>query len=235
MTMTLSKTLDTADYDTIEAVDHLLTRWVDPYFGSASPQQEQRRWEYGMACLAARIWEDETQIAAVSVLDVGGAGSPFHTMIAKSCFAAPPVVVVDPAAPEPHLCIEKFTITPAADMVFALSVLEHVKDENAFLEACVRNLLPGGLLFLTVDFAQEPYEVGKRTLDGRGYIPDTAHFHWMRDHIYDAASLMGVGLKLEALGCRVFGGASDYRWRGAQLYGSYTFASLCVRKDPDAD
>ena len=178
-------------------------------------QHAHRRWEYAMALYTLAAWKgSEAEDQPHHVLDVGGAGSPFLT-IAQGVYPAACIEVVDPAVNHP---IEASPIRDGSyDVVTCISTLEHVPLWNDFLRACVRHLRPGGLFFLTVDY-----------WDCEG--PDTAHFHWMRERIYNRSSLEDVRGFLKTLGVYRFGGV-DTKYHGDQVYGSYTFASLALRKE----
>ena len=166
-----------------------------------------------MALTAAQHWHTEGD---VRVADVGGAGSPFARILRD--FPGGPPHIIDPLADTGT--IQEYSGDPhdAFDVIFALSVLEHVPDVDDFLAACVWHLAPGGLLFLTVDI-----------WDKEG--PDTAHFHWMRERIFTLQTWHELAYTLSTQGMTLFG-EEDGRYHGDQLYASYSFASLAMMKEP---
>ena len=211
----LTKTLDRLDYQDDRLGTGIRT-WVDPSFETASPQAPERKWEYGLALEAYHQWEPTClpwPDGGARTADVGGYGSPFQT-IASEIMCRP--TIIDPLADTGT--IEAYTGEPF-DVIFALSVLEHVPDVELFLDACVRHLTPGGLLFLTVDI-----------WDKEG--PDTAHFHWMRERIFDPATWLILSRKLTHQGGMTLFGEPDWAYHGDQLYASYSFASLAMTKEP---
>lgn len=195
-------------------------------------QHPARAWEYAMALHTLAAWtaHQTTLTVPLALADVGGAGSRFAVALETSLRALThPVLIIDPNLP-PEIpaaagykgTIEAFADTqphPAFDALFALSVLEHVPTPRPFLRACRQLLKPDGLLFLTVD-----------AWNSEG--PDTAHFSWMRERIYNPDSITKVQQDLREMGFRSFG-RSDWTYPGDQLYGSYTFASIAmVRTTP---
>ncbi len=199
----LTKTWDKADLAEL----HEVFAFVDPII--AGTTHVTRGWEYTMALEAyrrARVWpRDERKL----ILDVGGAGSLFGDILTTYGASS---TVVDPNL---NTTIEDYT-GPLADMLFAISVLEHVPYVPAFLHACWAHLKRDGLLFLTMDI-----------WDAEG--PDVAHFHWMRKRIFHEETWKKVLGSLQQRGGKLFGPA-DWRYHGHQLYGSYSVASLAVIK-----
>jgi len=204
----LSKTLNPADFD--ELKPELVV--VDRYFTSAREQHPMRRWEYA---LALRAWEAWGGTPYHAVVDVGGGGSPFLRMLPGTHAR----VVVDPDEGETgdlaHYLTDTYPHPPLADVVFCLSVLEHVEDLDQFCYHLSCLVAPGGLLFLTFDYAERQ--------------PDTYHFHWMRQRIF---TLIGVSTILSLFGrweLDLLGGPAQYPWIGPQVM-DYTFASLALIK-----
>jgi len=180
-------------------------------------QHWSRRWEYAMALKAVRTWETDRQ-AHVAV-DVGGAGSPFHSMLSDELGCH--VDLVDPAyAPRPRSLEEHVQRHPnLADIVTCISVIEHVEDLETFCYHLATLVAPGGLLFLTCDYWNL-------------YAPDTAHFHWMRKRIFNRGSLYKVihGFRdFHMLGDQPWGTFDD-TWHGPIENWGYAPASLALVK-----
>ena len=203
----LIKTLDPRDWD--ELVPELVL--VDAV--GIGEQHPMRRWEYAMALRALSEHRKGyvSPLAGYLVLDVGGAGSPFAE-ICQSTQAS--CQIVDPKL---NVAIEAIGGVPLADAVISISTIEHVKEPLPFLEACHRALAPGGLLFLTADYWD------------RWGGPDTAHFHWMRERIYNPMKWGVLAGEASTLGFRMFGGY-DMIYGGNHVY-DYTFASLALTKE----
>jgi SAM-dependent methyltransferase len=207
----LSKSLHPSDYGLLTEELHA----IDLY-GVAGQATDHRRWEYAMALYTLQAWKvTEAEDQPHHVLDVGGAGSPFIA-IAQGVYPQTHFDLVDPTV---NHAIEASEIRDGSyDAIFSISTLEHVNGWRGFLRSCVRHLRPGGLLFLTVDYWD---------CEGK----DDAHFHWMRERIYNRTSLEDVRGFLKTLGVHRFGGV-DTKYHGNHIYGSYTFASLALRKEP---
>jgi SAM-dependent methyltransferase len=196
---------------------------VDTWFASGVEQHPMRRWEYAMALLARACWyahlawlpdmPSKLPGSSPKFLDVGGAGSPLHRMLDPT---GGEVYIVDPKF---HMTIEQAKFSAGA--IFSISVIEHVDDVTAFLEACARNLVHHGLLFLTMDAWDPPVD--------QEHAPDTAHFHWMRKRIFNPRTVGHLMDELQPLGFVPFGGV-DLEYKGNTVY-DYTFASLCMVKE----
>jgi len=223
----LSKCMDpAADYPRLGPELELVDR-----HNAVEGQVEQRRWEYAMAHRAIAEWQatqsqaDGWEDHPLRACDVGGAGSRFALTLTE---VATTVDVVDPAltlrgpvqgiscfptdlwqhgATQPH---------DQYDILTAISVLEHIPDAEIrrFLRAAKMLLRRGGLLFLTLDCWNA---VG----------PDTAHFHWMRQRIYNPDLIRALQQTLRELGFLSFG-KGDWAYSGDHLFGSYSFASLVM-------
>ncbi len=214
----LSKVMDLPrDYAQLVAARNTVLLYGGAELAAQAPE---RVWEYSMALEAYRVWQATHQSLAPFLLDVGGAGSPLARLL-RVVERHAEIAVIDPNEPDSGETIEQYATHFArqADAVFAISVIEHVQDETAFLKACAALVRPGGLLCLTTDY-----------WDGEG--KDTAHFHWMRERIYNQKSwgACGVYLTCVKLGLRLLGDR-DTTYHGPHLYGSYTFASLALQKE----
>jgi Methyltransferase domain len=227
MTFPLTRTIDPARDEIALAPELALVDRV-----GIGEQHPMRRYEYAMALRALsehRKGYTPLTPAGYILMDVGGAGSPFKAICDRLEDTPPTQCAVvdprlDPKGPGIPHTLEGFldTLTgtlylAGVDAVVSISTIEHVKDPLPFLEACHRALAPGGLLFLTTDY-----------WDQSG--PDTAHFHWMRERIYNAFTWGYLSGNCMMMGFREFGGV-DLTYHGSHLYGSYTFASLALTKE----
>lgn len=186
---------------------------VDPFIKGST--HSERRWEYAMAMDACAQWCIATHAAQGGpVADVGGSGTPFSDCFEYLTTGKMRPTLIDPAE---NTTLEAYDGAPF-DVVFALSVLEHVPVVAPFLRACASHLNPGGLLVLTMDIWGCEGE-------------DVAHFHWMRERIFTVASWKRVERTLKGVGMRRFGEA-DWIYHGDTVYGSYSFASLVMTKEP---
>jgi SAM-dependent methyltransferase len=209
-------------------------------------QHPARFWEYGMALQAIAQWQLAHTLSRaqeipgqewlpppvvsplLQILDAGGASSNFW--VALSAVGA--VTRVDPLPAQGGLTYSMDLAAYAQerhlpfDVVTAISVIEHIPDVQErpgaqtpltqFLAAAHTLLRPGGLFVLTTDY-----------WDAEG--PDVAHFHWMRERIYNPVSFQGLIDRVRKLGFRLFG-ESDPTWYGPQVY-EYAMASLVLVKE----
>lgn len=231
-----SKLMSPTDFDQLSHC----TAVLDPIPDLLAGQHPIRRWEYAMALYAIGQWGIPTSLEqpfrfadALTLHDVGGAGSNWWQALAT--LTPHPVVLVDPSIPTPdgqpgivhHATrievagtVEQYAAGAPhdqADVLTAISVLEHVPTPHIrpFLRACRMLLKPGGLLVLTMD-----------CWDAEG--EDTAHFHWMRERIYNVGLLRKLRSDLRELGFTAYG-ETDWSYHGHQVY-DYSIASLTVIK-----
>lgn len=209
----LSKTMDPQDFSQlVEERNTVVLHGGD----DLAQQHEARVWEYSLALRAFRQWQlTQPPLRIWSTLDVGGAGSPLAQLLRGGAG----LVTATVCDPHTNGTVEELARVSdrTYDAIFSISTIEHVPEEGPFLAALVQLLAPGGLLFLTTDY-----------WDGEG--ADTAHFHWDRQRIYNGESWQRVRADLRTLGMQTFGG-TDACYHGHQLYGSYTFVSLCMIKE----
>ncbi len=218
----LTKTLDPADY--LQLAEELAQI---AQVGVAGQASDHRAWEYAMALRAIRRWLPDYQPAApdprdhphpaLTLVDVGGAGSPLCRIITQ----AYPTILGEVRDPSLNTTVEFHveqhpTAQASADLVTVISVLEHVKGWRPFLRACAALLAPGGLLVLTTDY-----------WDAQG--PDTAHFHWMRERIYNRETITDVQQLCREIGLDRFG-LADWVYRGNHCYGEYSFLAMALVK-----
>jgi hypothetical protein len=201
---------------------------VNRHFHSEAPQGHERAWEYALALKAWSTWYPSHVGAYLGIADVGGAGSPFEHMI-REVATAPKTknIILSNIDPNHRYGGETLhehnvlTKTPNVSALFCISVLEHVKDLNEFVDDLAAAVFPGGLLFLTMD------------LCGREG-PDTSHFHWLRERIFNPTSWQRLHWELTRKGFRSLG-PCDWFYYDDQLYGGpttgFSFASLAMVKD----
>lgn len=202
----LSRYLSLTDYDDLRPELAIVDRE-----DLGSQASTHRRWEYALALRALEALPPDARI-----VDVGGAGSPFHRMTRHRSGTAE---VVDPQQPGGLTLAQYLQTCPRlADAVTCLSVLEHVDDLWDFCYHLSCLVRPGGLLVLTLDATDSA-------------VQDSFHFHWMRKRIFDRGDLQQLLRLFDDLECRP---ESDPSWQfgpypGAFVY-DYTFASLVLRK-----
>jgi SAM-dependent methyltransferase len=204
-------------------------------------QHPIRLWEYAMTLRAIDAWRatlhPSAQWYAPHIADVGGATSNFWKVLRQQVTRVP-VSLIDPNYPE-HRAGDGYTMFPheiasalvqypdlreAFDVVTCISVLEHLPPAavNGFLTDLTRLLKPGGLLCLTCDYG----DYQRPSPD-----QDRHHFHWMREQIFDFASIVTQVLDpLDRLGYNLLGG-TDLQWTGAQVF-DYTMAALALVYQP---
>lgn len=211
----LSKTLHPDDL--LQLTKEL--RLVDEHFTTEAEQHPLRRWEYAMALAAVKAWDHPKP--ALVAYDVGGGGSPFPGMLADTIGSH--VQIVDPAyTPNAYTLQELLQHNPRlGDVVTCLSVLEHVEDLDQFLYHLSCLVAPSGLLFLTMDYADDYTD---------DWPEDRFHFHWMRKRIFNAYGWqLAVAEALQTQHQFALLGDVDSRYHGAYVY-DYSFASLALQK-----
>ena len=214
---------------------------VDACPDALAGQHPIRRWEYAMALWAIKAWQNarvttwtpaEVERGSpdrwepLQICDVGGAGSHFWQVLPS--VTSEDIVIVDQSLPEGYTSPGQRRLIPEPvelyasharpsqfDLLTCISVIEHVPLVRPFLQACHVLLKPGGLFFLTTD-----------CWDAEG--PDTAHFHWMRQRIYNPPLIRHLLEGMRKVGFRSLGPA-DWSYAGPQVY-DYSVASIAMVK-----
>ena len=221
--LALSKTLDPTDFE--QLTDELAV--VDRYFTSAREQHPLRRWEYALALRAATTWRAQATPHSIGWADVGGAGSPFHRMLTELLDVDPTLPrsgrIIDPDLPINSCTLAEHLAQGAAlrELVFCLSVLEHVEDLDQFLYHLSCLVAPGGLLFLTLDYCDALVD---------DWPEDRYHFHWMRRRIANQYGwrLGGAEVLTQQHSFSLLGD-HDWTYHGDHVF-NYSFASLALVK-----
>lgn len=239
----LSKSFDPEDYKALDEYVHFLDD-VQLVCGSPNPHQHPHRiWEYSLALqLRGHYFGKPTAVdigcgwgvlspalymsgCSVTLSDIWQFGSSDHTKaldqmnrIQSHCagrsrhggngpwwtFDADDLVLSDG---------EKYR--SKFDIVYCVSTIEHMPDEERTIKALATMTKPDGAVFLTTDYAESSV--------------DTYTMSNMRKRIYDQAGLhrlIGLGKKY---GLELWRGESDYQWRGCHVH-DYSFASLTFKK-----
>lgn len=202
----LSKFMHPADLDLLQPE----LKTVNRHFNADRPQHGARRWEYAMALRALEVGGLERGSPYSLLADVGGAGSPLRYMTPRYPW------VIDPDRPDGMTLRAAVRSGGRTQAALCISVLEHVENLEESLADLDVLVLPGGMLFLTVDVQEQ---------EG----PDKRHFHWMRKRIFSPESWKKLLYFFLERDWKCLGWADD-RWRGAHVY-DYNFASLAVRKE----
>jgi len=193
---------------------------VDAHFHKESQQHEARRWEYSLGIKAIQAWDYARGPVGkpAEAYDIGGAGSPLlHMLEALNILTQ----VIDPKYNMDLGSVADLIrrqVAKPSEIVTCISTIEHVPDERGFVHDLAEVVAPGGLLFITSD-----------AWNGYPGAQDTAHFSHMRERIYCPETWRLLQRFFMDLEFEPFGEV-DWKYRGDQLYGSYTFASMALRK-----
>lgn len=100
------------------------------------------------------------------------------------------------------------------DVACCISVLEHTENPLRCFEDLLRSVRPGGLVFLTVDFA----------------LDENDHYvmNHLRKRIYTEQKMWELVEKAREFDFLFLHGEADWSWQGQQVY-DYNFASLALR------
>ena len=209
MSLPLSKMLDPADLDVLTEELALVDEHPVPH--------PMRRWEYALALRAVHTWQASSGRVLNFAYDVGGAGNHLKLIVGTEFQS---YQVVDPADPDYPRALSSFLdVNPIlADVVFCISVLEHIEDLEEFVYHLSCLVVPGGLLFLTVDACAD-----------LSFPPDDHYANApVRHRIFNIPTLGALSAQFLRRDFTVFG-ALDYTWHGAHV-ADYTFASLAMVK-----
>lgn len=193
---------------------------VDAHFHKESQQHEARRWEYSNCIKAIQAWDYARGPVGkpAEAYDIGGAGSPLlHMLEALNILTQ----VIDPKYNMDLGGVADLIrrqIAKPSEIVTCISTIEHVPDERGFVHDLAEVVAPGGLLYLTMDAAND-YPGTK----------DAHHFHWMRERIYCPESLRLLQRFFGDLGLHPFG-EENWCWPGPQVY-DYNFFAMALRKE----
>lgn len=169
-----------------------------------------------------------------AILDAGAEQySAFLPALSKTGYCDLTGVNLTFGAPQRANCITfqhgDITRTGMASQSYAfiacLSVIEHGVDTAAFLQECARLLVPGGRLFLSFDYWEEPVDTRGQQAYG---VPIRIFTRRDIDEMLGWAAKAGLSIA----------GASDFsckdrvvHWQRFDL--RYTFANLLLRRDSD--
>jgi SAM-dependent methyltransferase len=261
--MILSRTLRMEDYDELKVevsyVDKIQLVCGPPHGG----QHTHRRWEYALALRALKEWRtsraDWCSDENLKIADFGcgiGLWSPMCLALGhhvsmfevwvygnEETYAQMQMAKVMDAFPivgqgwemiHRPLCELVAEDKGRFDAAFCISTLEHIGEyQRAFRDLC-DSVKPGGLLFMTTDFADTP---GHTTTSGQMYT-----CHWMRPQgmwtVERYKELISLG---EERGFSLFGiewpgtmlvKRFDYPFTEAhRIVSNHGFASLVLRKN----
>lgn len=163
MVIALTKSFNPIDYDELSSEVAVINEALGRLDGQYDMQHEHRRWEYAIALKA--IYQiflkmpDKSSFSEVSILDVGSGDSPFPAILKILEYN----VISSDVKPRPHF-YDKWPVDVSwlnlleeqpslHDIVTCISVIEHVEDDIAFLEAYWKNAKYG--MILTYDCTEE--------------------------------------------------------------------------------
>lgn len=236
--MKFTKTLEPSDYENIqlevqelkEAHQHFIERDIRIDLG-----HPHRFWEYGMAIKAFVKWAEipGNSISKVSIVDVG-AGLGLLGPTLAWCTGEFNVTEVEPNVEcyshrtvlnnwlhqegKPQIRLTKeIKETDKFDIVFCISVIEHVPDDHNFLRCLAELVKENGLLFMTTDIV--PKMLGNYMYDN------------LREHNFTVADLYS---KTHYLGSKGFefldkNDNPNFDYNGDQVF-NYTFGAIAMVK-----
>jgi 2-polyprenyl-3-methyl-5-hydroxy-6-metoxy-1,4-benzoquinol methylase len=220
---TFSKTLNLDDYLQLDGYSQHITNMLDHFNVNNIPygafNHEHRKWEYGMVYKA--LDANKSKI----ILDIGGAGAIFAPSMAWVGISVHQIDTEDssslvnsqnPFIPVP-ITFEKadfvtYENTKKYDAVIAISVIEHVIEDEKFFRKMLSLVNDGGLVCLTTDFHPS----------GTQIVP----FHL---RTYNKESLLKLSEIAKEEGFEFFKGKPSYNHFAENVNGC-TFASLIMKR-----
>ena len=190
---------------------------VTAVFSCVCDQLAPDEWAVGLALRAWDCWCTRHLPAGPPpvVADVGGVPARLTPRLLGR--GPLEVLTIDPVV---NCSVEAFVQqhpTAQCHAVFALGVIEHVKQPVPFLRALAHLVAPGGLCFLTADY-----------WDCEG--PDLAEFKPLRERIYHRASWEETYKAARTFGLHRFG-LADWHYHGPQIAQTYSLVSLAMVKE----
>jgi 2-polyprenyl-3-methyl-5-hydroxy-6-metoxy-1,4-benzoquinol methylase len=231
--MILTKTVEEKDYDLIanqakdlEATyEFLSTRGAK--LDAWNVSHIHRKWEWGMALKAFQDWMiDVSKTDNPEILDVGSGDGLLGPTFAWAQLLS--ITELEPRIECLHnrsfcnsLLKAKLNVlqnydqlVSSYDVVFSISVMEHVQEDKEFLLKLASLINPKGLLFITTDVMP--------------IMPGQYHFDNLRAHNYTMFDICTMIKTLNDLGFELFED-TDLEFKGAQVF-DYSFASICMIK-----
>jgi cyclopropane fatty-acyl-phospholipid synthase-like methyltransferase len=111
--------------------------------------------------------------------------------------------------------LKNFVAPEAYDVVYCISVVEHVNEERDFWKWLANLVKPGGLLFMTCDCVPEL---------GRSYVFDNLRkMNYTVNTIKDRIQMLETECNMKSFG------EVELQYNGNHVH-DYTFASVCMTK-----
>lgn len=228
--MILSKTVEDKDYKSIECQVSTLQATLDFLTNNGAKIElghPHRMWEYGMALKAFETWIIEaSKTDSPEVLDVGAGDGLLGPSFAwgqnlsiteleprQECFNNR-MFCNSLLKTKLNLLQNYEQLAESYDVVFSISVIEHVVDDHNFLKILASKVKSGGMLFLTTDVMPTP--TGK------------FHFDNLREHNYWMFDIKKKIEYLKTVGFQSLGGV-DLEYKGDRVF-NYSFASIAMVK-----
>jgi SAM-dependent methyltransferase len=232
--MILSKVMHPADWaflsPEVEEVDKV----------ALYPEQNlYRRWEYAMALKALRTAFAEERPDGLCMTEFGsGPGSlgpllfglgytitlrDHWTVPGHEAFLRAELMKASERLPVRHMNFwviqdgqlgQPIATRPTYDAVFCISVLEHIRDYATAFRELIYYTRPGGLIFLTTDFAEDETD-------------HYSHAGLRAGKMFTESTYRELYAIARGENCWLLGGGEDWKWRDAcRLVYDYGFASM---------